>query len=305
MKLYYSDIFSFPLPPAHRFPLQKYALLRKRLLTEGWLAEKDLLVPDPATDEQLLRVHSFSYLAKVVEGTLDAGEIRRVGLPWSPELVERSRRSVGGTIAAAYAALEDGVGVNLAGGTHHAHPDWGSGFCVFNDVAVAAREIQSHAGIERILVIDCDVHQGDGTAAIFTDDPTVFTFSIHGQSNFPFRKVAGDLDVGLERGADDDIYLATLDESIQPLFSSKPPFDLIFYLAGADPYHNDAFGHLALTKPGLMARDRLVFEVCIQKHLPLVVVMAGGYAPQLEDIVEIHVNTIREALAVEQAWQGR
>jgi acetoin utilization deacetylase AcuC-like enzyme len=193
MKLFYSDLFTFPLPPEHRFPQKKYALLRESLLSSARLNPNDLIVSKPATDEQLLRVHSPEYLGRVVEGRLDPLEVRRIGLPWSPELVQRSRRSVGGTIAAGYAGLSMGIGFNLAGGTHHAHRDWGSGFCVFNDVAVAVCELQAGTDVERILVLDCDVHQGDGTAAIFSDDPSVFTFSIHGQGNFPFRSLLATL----------------------------------------------------------------------------------------------------------------
>jgi acetoin utilization deacetylase AcuC-like enzyme len=305
MKLYYSDVFSFPLPPEHRFPLGKYSLLRERLLSCAWLDPHDLIIPDPATDEQLLRVHSPEYLARVVQGTLDPSEVRRIGLPWSPELVQRSRRSVGGTIAAAYAALEQGIGVNLAGGTHHAHRDWGSGFCVFNDVAVAARELQARASIERILILDCDVHQGDGTAAIFSDDPSVFTFSIHGQSNFPFRKSASDLDIGLEDGTSDDVYLNALSDALQSIVNNQMIFDFVFYLAGADPYHRDAFGHLGLTKEGLQIRDRLVFEACIEKGLPITTVLAGGYAPDLHDVVDIHLTTVEKALEFEHVLRRR
>lgn len=304
MKVFYTDVFSFPLPAAHRFPLDKYALLRERLHASKWLAPGDLVIPEPATDKQLLRVHSKDYLARVVEGRLDPLEIRRIGLPWSPELVQRSRRSVGGTIAAAYAAQTMGIGFNLAGGTHHAHHDWGSGFCIFNDVAVAARELQNETRFKRILVLDCDVHQGDGTAALFSNDPSVFTFSIHGQGNFPFRKCAGDLDIGLEDGAGDDAYLAALQDALHAIFHNPSRFEFVFYLAGADPFQYDAFGHLALTKQGLQMRDRLIFRTCLEQKLPVAVVLAGGYAPNLEDIVEIHQNTVEQALAFERAWQG-
>jgi acetoin utilization deacetylase AcuC-like enzyme len=302
MKLFYSDTFSFPLPPGHRFPLGKYSVLRKRLLAEKTVNPDTLILSKPATDEQLLRVHTSQYLKRVMRGDLTPNQIRRIGLPWSPELVARSRRSVGGTIAASQAALEQGISINLAGGTHHAHADWGSGFCVFNDVAVAARSLQVENSAGRMLVIDCDVHQGDGTAAIFTNDPSVFTFSIHAQRNFPFRKSASDLDIGLEDGVGDEQYLALLKDVLDSLFKRYGPFDLAFYLAGADPFCRDSFGHLALTKQGLQQRDRMVFAACLYNDLPVSVVLAGGYAPVIDDIVDIHQNTVKEALIFERSW---
>jgi acetoin utilization deacetylase AcuC-like enzyme len=305
MKLFYSDTFSFPLPQEHRFPLSKYALLRERLLASGSLKPDDLIIPAPVSDEQLLRVHSQEYLARVLEGTLDAREVRRIGLPWSPKLVLRSRHSVGGTIAAAYTALEFGIGFNLAGGTHHAHRDFGSGFCVFNDVAVAARELQVATTVKQVLVLDCDVHQGDGTAAIFSEDPSVFTFSIHSERNFPFRKAKSDLDVGLVDGAGDDEYLTALNEGLQTIFHQEASFDFVFYLAGADPFHRDGFGRLAITKAGLLQRDQRVFDVCLHHRLPVAVVLAGGYAPDISDIVDIHQNTVRAALIFEREWQQK
>ena len=295
MKLYYSDIFSFPLPQEHRFPLNKYTLLRERILASGWIDPDDLTMPEPATNEQLLRVHSPEYVERVLKGTLDPLEIRRIGLPWSPELVERSRRSVGGTLAAAHSALKTGLSFNLAGGTHHAHRDWGSGFCIFNDVAVAALDLQIESSVAEILVLDCDVHQGDGTAAIFTNDAHVFTFSIHGEHNFPLRKIPSDLDVDLPDGADDAHYNAALADGLQSIFNSHHQFDFVFYLAGADPFYRDSFGRLALTKSGLQERDRQVFQACIRRALPVTVVLAGGYAPDLNDIVDIHLNTVQLA----------
>lgn len=298
MKLFYSDDFSFPLPQGHRFPLEKYTLLRERLVASGWIDPDHLTVPEPATNEQLLRVHAPEYVERVLNGALDPREIRRIGLPWSPELVERSLRSVGGTLAAAHSALETGLGINLAGGTHHAHRDWGSGFCIFNDVAVAALDLQIEKSISEILIIDCDVHQGDGTAAIFSDDPRVFTFSIHGERNFPFRKTPSDLDVELPDETDDALYNATLADGLQSVFDRQHKFEFVFYLAGADPYYRDSFGRLALTKSGLQERDRQVFQACARRALPVSVVMAGGYAPDLKDIVDIHFNTVQLAFQV-------
>lgn len=292
MKAYYSDIFGFPLPEDHRFPIRKYARLRERLLSEHVLPDDALLVPAGATDEQLLRVHTEEYLVRLVGGGVDAREMRRIGFPWSPELVERARRSVGGSISACRSALTEGVGVNLAGGTHHAHPSWGSGFCVFNDVAVSARDLLANGMTESIVILDCDVHQGDGTAAAFSQEPRVYTFSIHGAGNFPFRKTAGDLDVALPDGAGDDDYLHALRQALARVFEDASPTFAI-YLAGADPYCNDAFGRLSLTKQGLMKRDELVLSTCRQNGLLLAVVMAGGYAPDIDDIVDIHLETVR------------
>lgn len=298
MKAFCSDTFDFPLPDNHRFPMRKYSRLRERLLAENIIPPQDLLIPDGATDEQLLRVHTSAYLKRVAEGTLNSKEIRRIGFPWSPELVERSRRSVGGSLAACHSALEGGVAVNLAGGTHHAHPDWGSGFCVFNDVAVAARDLLALGLSDSIAILDCDVHQGDGTAAIFARDPHVYTFSIHGASNFPFRKSTSDLDIALPDGTGDTHYLQALEAGLQlALDDSKASFAI--YLAGADPYLADSFGRLSLTKQGLRQRDELVFSACHQRNLPVAVVMSGGYAPDIEDIVDIHLETVR--LAVEFA----
>ena len=296
MKAFYHDHFVLPLPEGHRFPMSKYSLLRDKLVADASLMDVQLLESDPASDEQILRVHTPEYLEKVKQGTLSEKEIRRLGFPWSPQLLERSRRSVGGTIAACRAALQEGIAANLAGGTHHAHPDYGSGYCVFNDAAVAARAMQAEDRARRILIVDCDVHQGDGTAAIFAGDPSVYTFSIHGAKNFPFHKKESDLDLALPDGMGDTAYLealkAGLDKSLQ-----SPPFDLAIFLAGADAYGDDRLGRLNLSKAGLCQRDRLVFERCRQMGVPVAVVMAGGYARQVEDTVEIHVQTIH--LAVE------
>jgi acetoin utilization deacetylase AcuC-like enzyme len=219
---------------------------------------------------------------------------RRIGFPWSPEMVERSRRSVGATIAAARAALDDGVAANLAGGTHHSFADRGEGFCVFNDVAVAARVLQSDGGARRIAIIDLDVHQGNGTAAIFAGDASVFTFSMHGEKNFPFRKETGDLDVPLPDGTGDIEYLESLRHHLDAVLNRHQP-DFVFYLAGADPYEGDRLGRLKLTIAGLRARDEFVFSCCHQRRLPVAVSMSGGYAADVNAIITIHANTIRTA----------
>ena len=293
MQGFYCDHFELPLPAEHRFPMAKYRLLREAVATEG-LA--DLQVPPAASDAEILRVHTREYLQSVQDGTLDPMTIRRIGFPWSLELVERSRRSVGGTLAAGRAALKDGRAVNLAGGTHHAFADCGEGFCVFNDVAIAARTLAAEHLIERTLVVDCDVHQGNGTAAIFAGDPDVFTLSVHGKRNFPFHKEESDLDVELDDGANDDTYSALLVEALDLAFFRSSP-DLVFYVAGADPYRGDRLGRLGLSRAGLARRDALVFERCRRLEVPIAVVMGGGYANEVERIVSIHLETIRQAAA--------
>ena len=295
MKVYYSDPFEVPLPEGHRFPIEKYRILRERLCAAPFFEQLDLEIPPPAVDRDLLLVHQSDYLEKVKYGTLSAREIRRLGLPWAPALVERARRSVGGTIAACTSALEQGVAVNLAGGTHHAFPDHGEGFCVFNDAAVAARVLQRDGLIRQILILDTDVHQGNGTAAIFSGDPSVFTFSIHGEKNFPFRKHAGDLDIGLVDGAADEEFLAALEAGIARVFIKIKP-QLVIYLAGADPYAGDRLGRLALSKKGLDRRDQLVYQVCRERAIPNATVMAGGYAIPVEETVDIQFNTVKQAL---------
>lgn len=294
MDIYYHDLFSFPLPEGHRFPIRKYILLRQRLEEEGVVLQDDLYIPESARDAQLLLVHDQEYLDKLITGGLSEVEIRQMGFPWSADLIERSRRSVGSTIAACRSALRSGLGVNLAGGTHHAFPDRGRGFCVFNDAAVAARVMQQEDRAERILIVDCDVHQGDGTAAIFEGDPTVTTFSIHGAKNYPFHKQSSDLDIALPDGTGDEAYLNALEEGMEEILSADLP-ELVIYLAGADPHRGDRLGRLSLTKAGLAERDRYVLDLCHQHHLPLAVVMSGGYGKDIQDTVDIHFQTVRLA----------
>lgn len=286
--------------------MTKYRRLRERVLEDGILDAGDLEVPAAACDEDLLRVHDPSYLERVLAGTLTAREVRRLGFPWSRALVERSRRSVGGTVAACRRALGDGCAVNLAGGTHHAFRDRAEGFCVFNDAAVAARTLQGEGLVGQVLIVDCDVHQGNGTASIFRDDPSVFTFSMHGKRNFPFEKQVSDLDIELEDGTGDDPYLLLLEEGLDRTLRAVPA-DLVIYLAGADPFHRDRFGRLALTEDGLARRDRMVFEHCLRRRVPVAVAMAGGYAPQVEEIVALHLETVRQAsdLQKSEAWSDR
>jgi acetoin utilization deacetylase AcuC-like enzyme len=292
MRVFPSDRYPLELPEGHRFPAAKYALLRRRL--EGHAAagaRLEFVEPHAATDEELLRVHDRGYVGRVLSGGLSREEVRRIGFPWSAALVERSLRSTGAAVDAAAAALADGAAASLAGGTHHAGPDWGEGFCVFNDVAVAAREMQARGLVRRVLILDCDVHQGNGTAAIFAGDPEVFTMSIHGARNFPLRKVAGSLDVGLDDGTGDDEYLvalaAALDESVA---RSRP--QLVLYIAGADPFAGDRLGRLRLTKPGLLERDRMVLAAARAAAAPVAIVCGGGYCDDLDAIVDIHAATM-------------
>ena len=294
-RLFYSDEFVLPLPSGHRFPMAKYRQLRERLLDSGVVSHTDLEVPAAATDDQLRLAHTDEYIQRVTEGLLTSSEIRRIGFPWSPQLVERSRRSVGATIAACAAALDYGVGVNLAGGTHHAFTDRGEGYCVFNDVAVAIRVHQREQRAQRVVVVDCDVHQGNGTAAIFRGDPSVFTFSMHGRRNFLFRKEAGDLDVALDDAVADVEYLDALERALAD-GPAHHAADLAVYVSGADPFAGDRLGRLALSKEGLARRDRYVLDWCRDRGVPVAVVMAGGYSTEMADIVDIHCATVALAL---------
>lgn len=293
MKIFYCDHFVLPLPEDHRFPMEKYARLRVRVMQGNLVTRDDLIVPEPISDWVLGRVHTREYIERVRDGTLSKDEIRRIGFPWSPALVERSRRSVGGTLAAAFAALEDGWSANLAGGTHHAFADRGEGFCVFNDVAVAAREVQAEGRARNVAVLDLDVHQGNGTAAIFARDPTVFTLSVHGSDNFPFKKETSDLDIELPDGTVDDDYLEAVERGLEAALRGHP--DLAFYVAGADPYEGDRLGRLAVSLEGLARRDELVFDTCAKARVPVAIVMSGGYGRDVKDTVEIHYHTVRSA----------
>ncbi|MEJ2709558.1 MAG: histone deacetylase [Anaerolineales bacterium] len=294
MQIFYSDQFVIPLPENHRFPIQKYALLRQRVMEHLEARTIEMRIPLAAQDRELLRAHRQDYIRKVTTGNLSEKEIRRIGFPWSPELVERSRRSVGGTIGACRAALANSFACNLAGGTHHAYAAHGEGFCVFNDAAVAARAMQEEGLAKHIVIIDLDVHQGNGTAAIFQNEPSVFTFSIHGARNFPFHKERSDLDIALDDDVDDEAYLEALKPGLQAALDHSMA-DLAIYIAGADPFSGDRLGRLCLSKSGLAQRDRMVFDFCRQKGLPVATVMGGGYAKDVNDTVDIHFETIRLA----------
>ena len=286
--------YAITLPTNHRFPIAKYALLRDAVIASGLVPPTHMHEPDRAPIDSLRLVHTERYIEAVRSGTLSEAEQRRIGLPWSESLVERSFRAVGGTCEAATAALDRRVTMNLAGGTHHAFPDHGEGFCVFNDVAVAIRTLQRHGRIRRAVVIDLDVHQGNGTHAIFTGDPSVFTFSMHGGRNYPFHKVAGSLDVELADGTGDDAYLTALAETLPGVLSASAP-DLAIYLAGADSHEGDRLGRLCLTFEGLARRDVMVLDACREVGIPVVITIAGGYGRNIEDSVRVHLNTVRIA----------
>ncbi len=295
MRAWSSARFTVPLPEGHRFPIAKYALLRDAIVRQGLLPPDGIEEPDAAARDDLALVHTAEYLDAVFDGSLDPDATRRLGFPWSPALLERARHTAQGTIEAARDALADGAGANLAGGTHHAFSDRGEGFCVFNDVAVAIRVLQRESQLTRAAVVDLDVHQGNGTAEIFADDDAVYTFSMHGEKNYPFHKERSSLDVGLPDGCEDATYLATLALHLDAVLETARP-DLVFYLAGADPYVGDRFGRLGLSFAGLRERDRLVFAVCHARGLPVVLTIAGGYAREIEDIVTIHAATFAELL---------
>ncbi|HBE70226.1 MAG TPA: histone deacetylase [Planctomycetaceae bacterium] len=303
MRVYYCDHFELPLPTGHRFPIGKYRLTRELVAAELG-RHIQLEVADAPSYEQLARVHHRDYLQRVMQGQLSELEQRRIGFPWSEKMVQRSLRSTGATLAAAKAALSDGIAVHLSGGTHHAFADSGQGFCVFNDVAVAAMELLDVAQSTRILVLDLDVHQGNGTASIFANEPRVTTVSMHGDKNFPYQKTDGDIDIPLPDGTDDDLYQTHLRETLDDKLELEE-FDFAFFIAGADPYEGDRMGRLSLSQRGLEQRDQLVFSKLANQEIPCAVVMGGGYA-EIEAVARIHANTVGAALAhfqrISAAW---
>ena len=280
----------FPLPPRHRFPIDKYGLLAERVVADGLVAPSELHEAEPVEWAALAAVHDCGLLSRIREGCLTVREQRGLGLPWSGELVERARRSVGGTIAAARHALDHRVALNLGGGTHHAGRDFARGYCLFNDVAFALAALRRDGLADRALVVDCDVHQGDGTAQILASDARAFTLSLHGARNYPFERIASDLDVDLASGTGDERYLRALDEALDFALARARP-DFAFYLAGADPWKGDRLGRLALTKPGLRARDELALDRLIGAGAAVCVVLAGGYAEDVRDTVDINAST--------------
>src|SRR5437660_10965922 len=293
MRVAYTPRYYADIGQTHIFPIRKFDLVRDRLLGEGTLEPLELIEPAAADPADVLLVHSEDYVTRLRAGELTARELRRLGLPWSEALVRRSLFAVGGTQLAAHWALQDRIASNLAGGTHHSFADHGAGFCVLNDVAIAIRTLQRNGSIHRAAVVDCDVHQGDGTATIFTGDEAVFTFSIHGRNNYPLKKSCSSLDIELPDGTTDTSYLAQLKRGLLSVFQHEP--EIVFYLAGADPFEGDKLGRLALTIDGLCTRDRPVLASCRSRGVPVATVMSGGYASDIHDTVEIHCNTIREA----------
>lgn len=287
----------------HLFPTAKYRLVKERLVAEGTIRESDIVRPEPAADEAILLVHTREYVDKIKTGTLSPLEITVLEVPFSPALREAAWLCAGGSILAGELALQCGLAVHLGGGFHHAFPDHGEGFCLINDVAIAIASLKARGAISRAAVIDCDVHQGNGTAAIFAGDPEVFTFSIHQENNYPAWKPPSNLDLGLPDGADDRMYLAVLERHVPDLLNRHRP-DLVFYLAGADPYLDDQLGGLALTLDGLRQRDQMVLKACTSLGLPVAVTLAGGYAQRLADTVEIHCNTVRVAKEADLVHRG-
>ena len=290
-RIYYSPYYYADIGENHVFPIKKFELVRDQLIREKTLQTSEIFEPPPAAVPDVLLVHTEDYITRLRGGTLTTREVRRLGLPWSESLVRRSFLATSGTINAAKHALENSVSSNLAGGTHHSFPNRGEGFCVLNDVAVAIRVLQKENLARRFLIVDCDVHQGNGTAFIFKDDPAIFTFSMHGEKNYPLFKETSTLDIELPDKTNDQEFLGILDEALQRIFLHRP--DLIFYLGGADPFENDKLGRLGLTIEGLRRRDEMVLNFAKDRQIPIVTVMSGGYAKDINDTVEIHCNTIR------------
>jgi acetoin utilization deacetylase AcuC-like enzyme len=296
MNVWAHDRWSFPLPPQHKYPQSKYRLLRERLISEGVCRAREIHEADPAPWSALIRVHDPALVGRIRRGDLSDREGRGLGLPWSPELVERARRSSSGTVLAAHEALRVGVAMNLGGGTHHAGRDFARGYCLFNDVALAVDVLRQEGVARRVVIVDCDVHQGDGTAHLLGPDPLAFTLSLHGARNYPFKRIPSDLDVDLPRGTADLEYCAELDAALTAALA-RGPYDIAFYLAGADPWEGDRLGTLGLSKPGLRRRDALVLDTLSGAGLPVCVVLAGGYAPNVLDTVDINAATATEVAA--------
>ncbi len=298
MKVAFSPVYTYQkLPEGHRFPMEKYDLLPQQLLHEGTLTEASFFSPNRLSEAEILRTHSPVYWDKLKHGTLSRHEIRALGFPFHESLVNRGRYISKGTLECAYHALNDGVALNIAGGTHHAYADRGEGFCMFNDFAIAATELLHHQVIDQVLIVDLDVHQGNGTAKIFEGNPKVFTFSMHGEHNYPLRKEQSDLDIGLPDQIEDKAYLSTLAEHLPTVIDQVKP-DMVFYLSGVDILATDKLGRLGVSIQGCKTRDEMVFDYCKSREIPVVVSMGGGYSKQIKDIIEAHANTFRVAKAL-------
>lgn len=291
MRVFYSDKMTIPLPPGHRFPISKYRMLREALVARGILTDREIHESPLASRDDLCLAHDPAYVDAVFDGTVSVQILKRIGFPWTEGLVLRSRATVGGCVSAAFSALEDGVSGNLAGGTHHAHRDAGEGYCVFNDIAVSFLKLRDAGLISRAAIVDLDVHQGNGNSSILGGRDDVFVFSMHGEKNYPFRKVASTLDIGLADGAGDEEFLETLEEALPRVFAFAP--DIVFYQAGVDPLKEDVLGKLSLTHEGLLKRDRMVLEACRDRAIPVCLSMGGGYAKPIDLTVEAHVGTYR------------
>jgi len=300
MQVFYTPRYYADIGSGHVFPIRKFELVRDKLIAEGTLQPAELFEPTPATVDDVLLVHTNDYVSRLCSGELTVKEIRRLGLPWSESLVRRSFYAVGGTLAATQAALKNGYSSNLAGGTHHAFADRGEGFCVLNDVAIAIRAMRARQLIQRAAIVDCDVHQGNGTATIFAGDDDTFTFSMHGANNYPLFKAQSSLDVELPDRTPDAEYLETLAHHLPAVFAGDP--QIVFYLAGADPYKGDKLGRLSLSIDGLRNRDAYVLRECYEREIPVVTVMSGGYGKDINDTIEIHCNTIR---VVKEVFESR
>lgn len=301
MRVSYSPGYVAPLPEKHIFPMRKFSGLHDYLIQHSIISDSQIVTPKMVDLQDLYTVHTKRYSDAVWSGNLSKKEIRKMGLPWTKGLAIRSRLAVQGTINAAIMAIQDGISANLAGGTHHAMPDFGEGFCVYHDVAVAVRITQQSKWVKKVLIIDCDVHQGNGTAEIFKDDPDVFTFSIHGEKNYPFVKPASTIDIGLADETMDRDYMNQLTESVDPIFDHFHP-DIVFYLGGIDPLATDHFGRLALTKKGLEERERYIIGKVTQKEIPLVLLLSGGYAPTLMETVEAHAIMFKTAKEIASSY---
>lgn len=299
MHVFYTPRYYAEIGAGHVFPIRKFELVRDKLLAEGTLQPDEIIEPEPASIDDVLHIHTEDYVTRLCNGSLTAKELRRLGLPWSESLVRRSFYAVGGTLAATHASLTDGYSSNLVGGTHHAFPDRGEGFCVLNDVAIAIRLMRARKLIRRAAIVDCDVHQGNGTATIFSGDVDTFTFSMHGANNYPLFKAQSSLDVELPDGTSDDGYLESLADHLPTVFAHDA--DVVFYLAGADPYAGDKLGRLGLSIEGLRARDEFLLRECYKREVPVVTVMSGGYGKRIDDTIEIHCNTIRMVKEVFEA----